>query len=157
MLTKEISVYPDEFILSLDLQAEIRPFTDLCMQRHYVPSNLDFAELIKYTLQLINLGNSVPGMDSRIDTLVSLIVCVVEANLPATDIEFKEKMLFELEQMLVVEINIFTTNLLNNIQMLHGLISVDNYGFIITDYVFELLSVLRYGHCNIKLTRKIEV
>lgn len=147
-------MYPTEFVLSLDLRVEIQPFTDICMQHHYVPDNVDFSELIRFTLQLINLGNHTPGLDSRIDTLISKIVCMSEANIPNADTVFKEKMLFELEQALIVETNVFTTNLLNNIQVIHGLIRVDNYGFIVTDYLFDLLNVQHYGFCNIKLTKK---
>lgn len=149
-------MYPGIFVLSLDLTEEIREFSDLCIQRHYIIQNYEFRELVNFALAVINSGGDIPAISSRIDTLVSTICCFVESNfiMPGINSGVTHDILYELEQMLMNEINVFITNLLNKMQLVYRLITVDNYGCIVTPYYFELLEIHNLGSCNVKVTHK---
>lgn len=149
-------MYPDTFILSFDLREEISRITDLCTQRHYILNNEDFKNIINFSLRIINTSGDVPGLSSRVDTFVSTVLCFVETNfiVPGVDNSTTYAILSELEELLTREIDIFNTNFLNILQHKLNLISVDNFGFIVTDFDFQILDVFSYGSCNIKVSRK---
>ncbi len=146
---------PNAFIFTLELGDEIRPITDMCLQRHYCLDNVDFKEIVSFAIRLIQASNDTPGNASRIDTFVSKVCCFVEANiLPGSvDQATTNAIIVELEQQLCNGINNFVTGFLNKLQHTYNLISVDHYGYINTAYTFKLLEVHSYGTVNVQLTK----
>ena len=148
-------MYPDVFILTLDMSEEIKRITDLCMQRHYILDNNDFRDIVNFSLRIINTNGDVPGLNSRIDTFISTVLCFVESNfiVPGVDNSATHALLSELEYLLAQELNTFNYKFLDLMQKRYNLISVDHLGYINTNYQFEILEVYSYGNCNIKVTK----
>jgi hypothetical protein len=146
---------PGIFILTLDLEEDIRSIYDCCIQRNYIMSNNDFRDIVNFGIRVINAGGDIPCIASRVDTLVSTICCFIETNfiVPGTNNNAAQSILLELEELLLMEINQFITRFLNKMQIIYHLIAVDNYGFIVTNFDFEIMEIYSIGVCNIKVTR----
>lgn len=148
-------MYPDNFILTLDMSEEIKRITDLCQQRHYILNNDDFRDIVNFSLRTINTNGDVPGLESRIDTFISTVLCFVETNyiVPGADNSTTYAILSELETLLMHELNAFNYKFLDLMQKQYSLIKVDHMGYLSTNYQFEILEVWSYGTCNIKVTK----
>lgn len=148
-------MYPDNFILTLDMSEEIKRITDLCQQRHYILNNDDFRDIVNFSLRTINTNGDVPGLESRIDTFISTVLCFVETNyiVPGVDNSTTYAVLSELETLLMHELNAFNYKFLDLMQKQYSLIKVDHMGYLSTNYQFEILEVRAYGTCNIKVTK----
>lgn len=148
-------MYPDNFILTLDMSEEIKRITDLCQQRHYILNNDDFRDIVNFSLRTINTNGDVPGLESRIDTFISTVLCFVETNyiVPGVDNSTTYAILSELETLLMHELNAFNYKFLDLMQKQYSLIKVDHMGYLSTNYQFEILEVWSYGTCNIKVTK----
>lgn len=148
-------MYPDNFILALDMHEEIQRITDICLQRHYILNNDDFRDIVNFSVRTINTNGDVPGLDSRIDTFISTVLCFVETNfvIPGIDNSTTYAILSELETLLMQELTAFNYKFLDLMQKRYNLIRVDHMGYLSTNYQFEILEVHSYGSCNIKVTK----